>query len=997
MSEREITIKIAAKNLTATEFSKARAEILGLGTASDTASKSGGSMSSMFKTAAASMAGFIGGAALLGAVKSGFRLVVGGAMEMNATLEKSTLQFTTLMGDSDRATAHVRSLFEFAKKTPFETGPIIEASKKLQTFGGDALNTMENMTLLGDASAATGAPIDELGFWVGRLYGNLKGGQPFGEAAMRLQELAVLTPSARAEMEAMQKAGKSTEEIFATFQGRLGEFSGAMVSQANTWEGLTSSISDAVSIMMADALKPMFDMVKTGAQVLLTALGSSGMEGAFTALKGTMGDALGTDTDGGVGLIKRFTTVLLTGVDLALASVGLFGQGLGALKTIVYGLATAVLQTVENIVRGFHTLVTTAEKIPGIGEKFKGLSSGVQTAVDVVGSMKTGMLELTKESVEAAKGNDAWGRSIAGARTLVQTIRTEIEHATVATTTQTAATKRATDGKAEYVAKTKEEIAAEKELQKLHEEGRDLVDQILLKERLRRIAREHVTEAIKAGNIEIGHEIAGLGQTDTAYIGVLQSSTSLASGLMTTFKPAVASTTAELTKLHNAGDSIATSLTKSLKDLPSVIQKALQGGGDVGKSVGASIFGNIFSADSGITKSITGSLSGVLGKGIGGALGAAIPGLGTLFGAAAGQLGEKFLGGLFKTEGRKVNDLRDGFVAAAGGIHELNVKAQAAGLTLDRLLRAKNVKDYQAAVEELNAAFGSAEADMDLARQAMDEWGISAEQAGHKFAQADMDKTANDMLAKLKAATRAGVDLNAIVAQGGDDFGKMVHQAIRSGTTISNEFRPVLAAMVENKTLVDENGDAFTDLSQIPFAADIGGGLKEIGASMRELVDYFKSGVFGAFRAGGDAGVDFANRVIGGIAAIPRDIEISVNGTYNPPNIDGANPGYALGTKGQHGSFFVNFGREKQVRVHDVEAIITPQQAPDFVAAYLSQMGPQPRAAQAAPNVYVLVEIDQQGRTRQQPISAREYLRREMQQILRAGGVQVPASAMGAA
>lgn len=991
MSEREITITLKGKNLLASDFQKAREQILGLGSASDDAGKRSTGMAGAFKTAAASFAGFLGGAAVIGGLKSAFDFAVGGAIGMNATLEKSTLQFGTLMGDTTKAETHVRSLFEFAKKTPFETGPIIAASLKLQTFGGEALNTMDNLTLLGDASAATGAPIEDLGFWVGRLYANLKSGQPFGEAAARLQELAVLTPEARQEMEAMQKAGKSTEEIFAAFQGRLGEFSGAMVSQANTWDGLTSSIKDAVSIMMADALKPLFDLVKTGAQVVLTALGSDGMEKAFESLKGSVDGSIGPS--GGMGAIKSFANVLLTMVDLGLMGLGLFGQGWGVLKTLVYGAVTGIIGAVDGVVQGLALLVETAAKVPGVGDKFKGVAESMRGAADMTGSLKFGFEELTRESWEAAKGNDTWGQSIAGARTVVQALRSEIENATVATDSSTAAVKRATSGKSEFVAQTKAEIEAEKERQKVIEKGKAFADGVLLQERLRRISGEDLRKVIQAGNVEIGNEIAGLGQVKTSYIGVLESSTAVQQQMAGPLKTAIGSTTAELTKLHNAGRSVGDSLKASFKDLPNVIMGALQGGGNVGKSIGSMFGSQLFGADSALTKSVTSGATKLFGSGVGSAIGAAIPGLGTLLGSYGGQLAGKLFGGLFKSEGRKVNDLRDGFVAAAGGIGELDAKAHAAGLTLDRLLKAKNVKDYQSAVEELNAAFGKTEADTELARQAMDEWGISATEAGQKFAQADMDQTANAMLAKLKAATAAGVDLNAIVSKGGDDFGKMVHQAIRSGTTISNEFRPVLAAMIENKTLVDENGEAFTDLSQVPFATDIGAGLKDIGTSLKELADFFMGRTKDAMGEAMTAGVTFGTRVRDALNLIPREIEIDVNGTYNPPNIDGGDPGYAVGTKGRHGDYFVNFGEGQNTRLHGYEAVITPDQAPGFVAEYMKRNG---GGGPATVNVYTVAEINTStGQVTQRVISQREYLKRQMRRIIRANGIPELAGATG--
>lgn len=139
-------------------------------------------------------------------------------------------------------------------------------------------------------------------------------------------------------------------------------------------------------------------------------------------------------------------------------------------------------------------------------------------------------------------------------------------------------------------------------------------------------------------------------------------------------------------------------------------------------------------------------------------------------------------------------------------------------------------------------------------------------------------------------------------------------------------------------------------------------------------------------------------RMADAIEAIPREINVEVNGEYNPPDINGASPGYNRGTKGMHGSYFVDFGDEAHVRTHGVEAILTPGDAPGFVRSYLERSGGlslSPAASAAAPNVYVLVEVDAAGRTQSaRAISEREYLRREMQQLLRSNAVAVPQSAV---
>lgn len=200
----------------------------------------------------------------IGALGVGLGIAAVEGINMNASLEQSTMQFTTLMGDSDAAAAHVASLFDFAATTPFEMGPIVDASKQLQVFGGAALNSMENMTLVGDASAAVGQPINDVSFWVGRLYSSLMAGKPFGEAAARLQEMGIMGPEARSTLEGMQEAGADGTEIFAAFQGQLGDFTGAMELQSGSWVGLTSTIKDQLSMAAATVMKPFFDMAKEG-------------------------------------------------------------------------------------------------------------------------------------------------------------------------------------------------------------------------------------------------------------------------------------------------------------------------------------------------------------------------------------------------------------------------------------------------------------------------------------------------------------------------------------------------------------------------------------------------------------------------------------------------------------------------------------------------------------------------------------------------------------
>lgn len=297
--------------------------------------------------AAGTVAKVAGGVALGGiaALAGGFALAGRSAISMNAQLETSTLQFETLMGDAGRAEEHVKSLFDFAAKTPFETGPIIEASRLMQVFGGDALNTDENLTRIGDTAAAVGAPIDKIGFWVGRAYAAIQGGQPFGEAAASLMDMGAVSPAVIEEMKALQEAGASADEVFAVLQGHMDGFAGAMEKQAGTWEGLKSTIVDNLNMAAATALEPFFELAQGGLAKVAEWLSSPAVTGAIATFAEKFGDIIDA--------VKDFVTSIANGESPIQAFYDMFdslAQTFGATAGEAWKIRQAIKQVVDKIV-----------------------------------------------------------------------------------------------------------------------------------------------------------------------------------------------------------------------------------------------------------------------------------------------------------------------------------------------------------------------------------------------------------------------------------------------------------------------------------------------------------------------------------------------------------------------------------------------------------------------------------------------------------------------
>lgn len=313
----------------------------------DKVGRSGSGVGGILKGALSTAIGFGGAQLAMMGVSTGLGAIKGAAIDMNASMETSTLQFTTLMGNADQAKTHVADLFKFAKDTPFETEPVIQASRYMRTFGGAALDTKENLTLFGNAAAATSAPINDVGFWMSRMYANIQGGQPFGEAAMRMQELGIMTPQMVQALEKAQKSGASSSEVWKMATGDLDRFGGAMKAQAGTWTGLTSSLVDAVNITMAQAFKPFFDGAKASAGALLDFVSNPAVTNAISGFSSLMAGAFGFVS----GILKD---VLVGAFNLAKGAITPFAEIIGGMiSDIQHG--TDIISAISNAVFDFAT------------------------------------------------------------------------------------------------------------------------------------------------------------------------------------------------------------------------------------------------------------------------------------------------------------------------------------------------------------------------------------------------------------------------------------------------------------------------------------------------------------------------------------------------------------------------------------------------------------------------------------------------------------------
>lgn len=215
-------------------------------------------------------------------IYAGFKMVAGAvkivAHAFSVVIQKAfdfetvTTQFEVLLHSVDRAKERIQDLSVMAAHTPFTLNDLTTASRQLHVFTNGSLGGVGSLEMIGDASAATGANIQELSFWIGRLYSMIAGGKPFGEAAMRLQELGIMTPEVRMKMEDLQASGANMADVWKVLTNRLSEFKGGMNKLSTTGNGLISTLQDNWSASLRKFGNAFSNVAKTGIEKLSDSL-----------------------------------------------------------------------------------------------------------------------------------------------------------------------------------------------------------------------------------------------------------------------------------------------------------------------------------------------------------------------------------------------------------------------------------------------------------------------------------------------------------------------------------------------------------------------------------------------------------------------------------------------------------------------------------------------------------------------------------------------------
>jgi tape measure domain-containing protein len=181
--------------------------------------------------------------------------------QIASELEQAQIAFETMLGSSVKARALVNSIVKKAAETPFETKELIDYAQRLLAMGISGDKVIDTVSRLGDIAAGVGKeklPQIVLAFGQVAAKTKLAGGElkQFTEAGIPLvAALADQFKVADAEIFKMVEDGKvgfkDVEKAIKSMTDEGGKFAGLMGKQAQTTEGLMSTLRDNISLALA--------------------------------------------------------------------------------------------------------------------------------------------------------------------------------------------------------------------------------------------------------------------------------------------------------------------------------------------------------------------------------------------------------------------------------------------------------------------------------------------------------------------------------------------------------------------------------------------------------------------------------------------------------------------------------------------------------------------------------------------------------------------------
>lgn len=235
----------------------------------------------------------------------------------------------------------------------------------------------------------------------------------------------------------------------------------------------------------------------------------------------------------------------------------------------------------------------------------------------------------------------------------------------------------------------------------------------------------------------------------------------------------------------------------------------------------------------------------------------------------------------------------------------------------------------------------SAEVDWKKMQEAAERYGIDLGSLGDKFQQLKISDAAKQIINDFDLLRRGGADVGGVLFGMQDEISKLVQDAKKFGLEIPENMKPWIEELLRAGLLVDENGNALTDLAGLNFGEPILTEFEKITAAIEELIKT----------------LDRLAASIGNLPT-PPGVPPPGGGTQPAPPPGGDGPdGRAFGTYGATGRWWEDFGAGRDMRLHGVETVLRPSDVGPFVQAHMGGTGKVTVPVQVMLDRHVLGEV----------------------------------------
>ncbi len=277
--------------------------------------------------------------------------------------------------------------------------------------------------------------------------------------------------------------------------------------------------------------------------------------------------------------------------------------------------------------------------------------------------------------------------------------------------------------------------------------------------------------------------------------------------------------------------------------------------------------------------------AGYLGSRIGGKAGGALSGaaqgaqMGMMFGPWGAAVGG-VIGGVagWIGAGKKAKNAKNAETSqvfeqfSSKEFIDLQKQADRLGISLQKALTSKTMKDFTAATEEaakkvkelvdLEDQIASLKEQsvvtFDQMNSIVSEFGLDVSKIGPAFQQALTDKEAQRIIDAMAVMEKGGADMNGVLDGMADEINGVVLDSIKFGTTIPKNMQPWIQKLIEAGKLTDENGTKITDMSGLKFGDEMKSELDKVATKLGELIDKLKE-LTDKFRGATGAATDLSN------------------------------------------------------------------------------------------------------------------------------------------